>query len=159
VFTQVSGIPIRSNGCTELPALPLCSAPPAATTTAASAPASAEPTSAAPTTPAGPTFEESCKAYTKAFTDGSKGIADDSYKAIDEGWGISTQNKNMRKRFDTMAKKVSAEAVKATDPKLKAEMNTAAKKIAAGAKSSKPNSFLSGDFQKLAQTVDKTCGN
>jgi hypothetical protein len=55
VFTQVSGIPIRSNGCTEL-----C------------------------TTPAGPTFEQSCTAYTKAFTDGSKVIADDSYKAIDE---------------------------------------------------------------------------
>ncbi|NMO57329.1 hypothetical protein HH310_39930 [Actinoplanes sp. TBRC 11911] len=130
-----------------------------APTTASAAPTTAAPTSPAPTTPAGPTFEESCAAYTKAFIDGSKGITDDSNKAIEEGWGLSTQNKNMRKRFDTMAKKVSAEAAKATDPKLKAEMTAAAKKIAAGAKSSKPGSFLSGDFQKLATSVDKTCGN
>jgi hypothetical protein len=126
------------------------------TTTATTAPASAAP-AASPS--AEDNTEEVCTTVTKVLIDGSVKIADDSVKSIEKGWSARQQNENLQKNFAAIGKKVTAEADKATDPELKKTIEEAGAEVAAGAKKSDALAYLKKDFQKVAQNIDKECGN
>ena len=131
-------------------------APNTSTTTATTGPASAAP-SASPS--AEDNTEEVCTTVNKVMIDGSVKIADDAVKSIEKGWSAREQNANLQKNFAAIGKKVTAEAAKATDPELRKTIEDAGAKVSAGAKKSDALAYLKKDFQKVAKTVDKACGN
>ncbi|MEU4240253.1 hypothetical protein [Actinoplanes sp. NPDC026619] len=115
------------------------------------------PSPSAALSPSGPASTETCSAVIKIVIDGSVGIADDAVKSIDEHWSRKKVDDNMRTRFRAMSEKVAAEAPQISDPELKAAVQKTADELAAGAKSSKPETFLKKDFQTLGKDLDSHC--
>jgi len=117
----------------------------------------ADPSSSAGSTSGGAGDKEVCLAIAKAVLDTSKKIADESVAAIEQGKSEADRNKQLQATFAELATELEAQAAKATDPALKAEIEKSAAGIEAGAKSADPTAFVGTDFVKLATAVDKSC--
>ncbi|MFY1690618.1 hypothetical protein [Plantactinospora sp. WMMB782] len=117
----------------------------------------AAPSTAAPSPTAAPNTREVCAAVTDIFVDGSVKIADDSVKAIEKQLSVAQQAKQLKTTLAGLADQLEAEAVKATDPEVKALVEEIVADIESGAKSKDPVKYLQSDFVKVGTKIDKEC--
>lgn len=92
-----------------------------------------------------------CTAAYKILTDGAVDLA-----GYVSGTGDSAEQ-GMRDTFTAMATRVTAEADKTSDARLKQALRTVADDLTAGARQADPKAYVDGGFQTVGQKLDDAC--